>query len=243
MPSCPPSWPEDTLHPPDLKAASRIQRDLAARVRAVPLDRPVHSIAGVDVSQFGRDPQGRIFAAVVLLDAQTLAPLETGTALRIAPIPYVAGYLGFREVPALLAAFAGLSRRPDLVVVDGHGISHPRGLGIAAHLGVLLDLPCFGVAKSILVGRPAADLAPDRGAVTDLVWKDRVLGRVVRTKNRVNPVHVSIGQRITLDEAVAWTLRLATRYRLPEPTRLAHEAANRFRRETAAAGGQDAGAS
>ncbi|ACJ00073.1 endonuclease V [Rhodospirillum centenum] len=220
----------DWLTPPDLATAARVQRDLAGRVVPHGPDGPVRTVAGVDVSQFGRDPSGRVFAAVVLLDAATREVLEVGTAMRVAPIPYVPGFLGFREVPALLAAFGALSRRPDLVLVDGHGTSHPRGLGIAAHLGVLLDIPAIGVAKSILVGAPAGELGGTRGSRVPLVWQGRTIATVLRSKDRVAPLYVSTGHRIDEEAAVDWTLRLGGRYRLPEPTRRAHEAANAFRR-------------
>ena len=226
-----PPFPPDWLAPPDFSRAAEVQRDLAGRVRPRPLEGPVRHVAGVDVSQFPRDPSGRIFAAIVVLDVESLAVVEVATALRPAPIPYVPGFLGFREVPALLAAFETLATTPDLVMVDGHGIAHPRGLGIAAHLGVLIDIPCFGVAKSLLVGEPAGDLQGDRGSTVPLVWKSREIGTVLRTKRNVAPVYVSIGQHILQQEAVGWALRLALRYRLPEPTRQAHEAANRFRRQ------------
>jgi len=232
-PSQLPSWPDEWLYPPDLSVAARVQRELAARVIPAGPDRPVRTVAGVDVSQFGRDPEGKIFAAVVVMDAETLETLEIGTALRVAPLPYVPGYLGFREVPALLAAFAQLSALPDLVLVDGHGIAHPRGLGIAAHLGVILDRPALGCAKSILVGRPEGELGEARGEHVPLVWKGRMLGTVLRTKRRVQPVYVSVGHRIGQEAAMDWVLRLATRYRLPEPTRRAHDAANEFRRRWA----------
>lgn len=234
-----PDVPDHWIHPPDLAHAARLQRLLAAKVSAEPLAGPVRTIAGVDVSHFPRDPSGRIWAAVVVLDARTLAPLAEATALRIAPIPYVPGYLGFREVPALLAAFAQLTIQPDLVLADGHGISHPRGLGIAAHLGVLTGLPTIGAAKSILVGQPAAALPVERGASVPLVWQGREIGAVLRTRRGVSPIYVSVGHRVSLGQALEWTLRLATRYRLPEPTRRAHAAANAARRgNDASAAGQ-----
>lgn len=234
MPALPPI-PGDWLHPPDLQVAAAVQRTLAAHVVAEGAPDPVRTVAGVDVSGFPRDPADRVFAAVVLLDADTLRPLETATAMRVAPIPYVPGYLGFREVPALLAAFERLSRWPDLIVMDGHGISHPRGLGIAAHLGVLLDRPTLGCAKSILVGVPEGPLPDARGATVPLVWTGRAIGTVLRTRAGVAPVYVSPGHRIGPEAACAQVLRLAPRWRLPEPVRRAHEAANRFRKEWGAA--------
>ncbi|MFM2042505.1 MAG: putative endonuclease [Pseudomonadota bacterium] len=252
IPPVPPGW----LAPPDLTAAAAVQRELAARVRVRPLGAvepgTVRLVAGVDVSNRPRDPRGLIWAAVVVFAVGEATGEGTGegrgqvvevaTARRPAPMPYVPGFLGFREVPALLAAFAALTHVPDLVMVDGHGIAHPRGLGIAAHLGVLLDRPCFGVAKSILVGDPAEPLAAERGAAVPLVWKGREIGTVLRTKRNVAPVYLSVGQDVTQADALAWTLRLSGRTRLPDPTRAAHEAANAARRADEAADKAAAGA-
>lgn len=229
MPLSLPPIPDDVLSPPDLTAAAAVQRRLAAQMVMEGPPQPVRLLAGADVSAFPRDPAGRVFAAVVLLDATTLQVRATATAMRIAPMPYVPGYLGFREVPALLAAFADLPEMPDLILVDGHGISHPRGLGIATHLGVLLDRPTIGVAKSILVGRPEGELSPLRGACVPLVWKGRTIASVLRSKDKVAPLYVSVGHRVTPEAALAHTLAATTRYRLPEPTRAAHNAANAFR--------------
>jgi deoxyribonuclease V len=149
---------------------------------------------------------------------------------RRSDFPYVPGFLGFREVPCLLDAFARLPSPPDLVFVDGHGISHPRRLGIATHLGVLLDRPTIGVAKSILVGAPAGELPDEPGSSVPLVWRGAEVARVLRTKKRVKPVYISTGHLVSLPSAVAWAMRAARGYRLPEPTRQAHIAANAFRR-------------
>lgn len=228
-----PDIPADWLAPTDLKQAAAVQRELARRVVAEGPPGPVRTVAGVDVSNFPRDPTGRVFAAVVLLDAESLKPIAQSTAMRVAPIPYVPGFLGFREVPALVAAFDGLPERPDLVLVDGHGVSHPRGLGIAAHLGVLLGLPSIGVAKSILVGRPAATLPLAKGATVPLEWQGRAIGTVLRSKDKVAPLYVSVGHKVSPEAAPDLALRCCTKYRLPEPTRAAHEAANAFRRQWA----------
>jgi deoxyribonuclease V len=144
--------------------------------------------------------------------------------------PYVPGYLSFREVPPLLAAFEGLERPPDLVLVDGHGRAHPRRFGIACHLGVLLDLPTVGCAKSRLVGAHR-EPGPRRGATTRLVDGDEVIGVVLRTRPGAKPVYVSVGHRVSLSRARSLVLRLAPRYRLPEPIRAAHAEVNRLRRE------------
>jgi len=138
--------------------------------------------------------------------------------------PYVPGLLAFREVPVLAEAFRRLSQRPDLLLVDGQGLAHPRRFGIACHLGLLLDLPTIGCAKSRLVGEHGP-LGEDVGRRTELRDGPEVLGLVLRTRAGVTPVYVSVGHRIGLSEAAEWTLRLCRGYRLPEPARLAHQAA------------------
>jgi deoxyribonuclease V len=227
--------PPDWLDPPDLDAARAAQRAMAERVIAQDAHGPVARLGGADTSAERFDPEQRVHAALVTLDARTLRPLAESGATRVAAFPYIPGFLGFREVPALLAAWARLDPKPDLVMVDGHGIAHPRGLGIASHLGVLLDLPTIGVAKSVLVGEPAGMLGAEPGARVPLVWHGRAIAMALRTRARANPLYVSVGHRVGLESAVEWVLRTAGRgYRLPEPTRLAHLAANRQRLGAAA---------
>jgi deoxyribonuclease V len=230
-PGIPPEW----LDPPDLAVAKAAQFALGARVVQEDAHPPVRLIGGVDISNTRFDPEGRIFAAVVVLEWPGLRLVATATAETRAALPYIPGYLGFREVPALLAAWAKLAAKPDLVLVDGNGIAHPRGFGVATHLGVVLDIPSIGVAKSPLVGRPAAELGEEAGAEQPLLWKGVRLGTVLRSKRRSNPLCISIGHRVSLDSAVAWVRRCDTGYRLPEPTRQAHLAANAARRAGMAA--------
>ncbi len=225
-----PGLPRDWLHPAGLATAKAAQSVLAARVVRQDAHGPVRLLGGVDISNNRFDPTNRIFAAVVVLTWPGLRVVETAAAEAVATMPYIPGYLGFREIPALLAAWERLATKPDLVMVDGHGIAHPRGLGIAAHFGVVLDVPAIGVAKSPLVGRPEAPLGEEAGAETPLVWKDQRLGTLLRTRRRANPLYVSIGHRVSLDGAVEWVRRAGTGYRLPEPTRQAHLAANALRR-------------
>jgi deoxyribonuclease V len=144
----------------------------------------------------------------------------------------VPGYLSFREIPPLLEAFAGLSEPPDLVVADGQGRAHPRRFGLASHLGVLLDLPTIGCAKSRLVGEHR-EPGPRRGAATQLRHEGEVIGTVLRTQDGVKPVYVSVGHRVTLAAARRQVLALAPRHRLPEPVRAAHAEVNRLRRQAA----------
>lgn len=232
MPSEP---PREWLRPSSLEEAARVQKLLAAKVVVEDRLGPVRRLGGTDVSNDPHDPESRLHAVVVALDAGTLRVVETASASAAAPIPYVPGFLGFREAPALVEAFRALREPPDLVFVDGHGVSHPRGLGIASHLGVLLDVPTIGVAKRILVGRPQGELGPAPGDRVPLVWRGKTLGAVVRTRANVQPVYVSAGHRVSLETAVEWVTRCMTGLKLPEPTRRAHEAANAVRKAARAA--------
>ncbi len=221
--------PAEWLHPPDAAAARRAQTALADRVVREDAFGEVRLLGGVDVSNNRFDPEQRVFAAVVALSFPGLRVVETAGAAARAAMPYVPGLLGFREVPALLAAWEKLRSKPDLVLVDGHGVAHPRRLGIAAHLGVVLDVPAIGVAKSVLVGAEDPPLPDEAGAETPLVWRGERIGTALRTRRRANPLYVSVGHRVSLGTAVAWVRRTTNTYRLPEPTRHAHLAANALR--------------
>ena len=225
-----PAFPAEWLHPTDPGAARRVQAALAERVvRKDALGRDVRLLGGVDVSNNRFDPEQRVFAAVVALSVPDMGIVETAGAAARAAMPYIPGLLGFREIPALLAAWGKLGAKPDLLLVDGHGVAHPRGLGIAAHLGVVLDVPSIGVAKSVLVGRADPPLAEEAGSETPLMWRGERIGTALRTRRRANPLYVSVGHRVSLETAVAWVRRAAGGYRLPEPTRQAHLAANALR--------------
>ncbi|HYD98561.1 MAG TPA: deoxyribonuclease V [Alphaproteobacteria bacterium] len=221
--------PADWLEPPDLATATAVQRELAGRVVEADDFGPVRRIGGADISHNPRSGDDIVHAALVALSAADLTPRAEAGATLPARFPYVPGFLGFREVPALVAAWQDLAEPPDLVFVDGHGRSHPRGLGIACQLGVVLDVPTIGVAKSILVGRPEGELGPEPGDRVPLVWRGRTVAMALRTKRRSNPLFISTGHRIALETAVDWVLRCLRGYRLPEPTRQAHLAANRLR--------------
>lgn len=186
----------------------------------------VRLIAGTDISVGSDLPGGAPGrAAVVVLTWPNLEPVEQSVVEARVEFPYLPGLLSFREIPVLAPAFQRLRSRPDLLVADGQGIAHPRRLGLAAHLGLLLDLPAIGCAKSRLTGRPAAELDGERGARVSLVDRGETVGVALRTRKDTNPVYVSTGHKVSLDAAADWVLALATRYRLPEPTRLAHQAA------------------
>ena len=175
-------------------------------------------VAFVDRPAHGRPSLAR--AAVAVLSYPDLAVVEQSVVEAPTVFPYVPGLLSFREVPALVKAFQALRQAPDLLLVDGHGYAHPRRFGIACHLGLLLDLPTIGVGKSRLCGRHP-DPGGVRGEASQLIDRDEIIGRVVRTRDGVRPVFVSVGHRIGLDEATDWVLRLCRGYRLPEPIRVA----------------------
>jgi len=208
--------------------ARAIQEALRDRVEERDRFGPVRRVAGADVSYDRGSPI--LYAAVVVLDADSLQVVDSASVCMRAGFPYVPGYLSFREMPALLAAFERLRTPPDLLLADGHGRAHPRRFGIACHLGVALDLPTLGCAKSRLVGEHREPGAR-RGSSTQLLHDGELIGRVVRTRDGVKPVYVSVGHRVSLQTAQRLVLRLAPRWRLPEPVRAAHEEVNRLRRE------------
>jgi deoxyribonuclease V len=217
------------LHPWDLipSQAVALQRRLATSVRTQEQLGEYELVAGADVSNhYGSSV---FHAAVVLLCRGDWSVVESASAAVETPFAYTPGLLSFREAPALLAAFRRLRQRPDVVMIDGQGIAHPRRLGIASHVGLWLDLPTVGCAKSRLAGR-FAEPGPDPGDRSPLVDRGEVIGTVLRTRARAGPLFVSPGHRIDLDGAVRLVLESGRGYRLPEPTRLAHEHANEARR-------------
>lgn len=208
-------------------AAIRLQKRLAAEVREEPLQCRPNLVAGGDVS-FTLDGRNLI-AGWVLWDIRRKAVIETVIDIRPVTFPYVPGLLSFREAPALLAAARKLKTEPDVLLLDGQGLAHPWRFGLASHIGLLMDRPTAGCAKSRLCGSHQ-EPGPRRGASRRLIHNGEVIGRVLRTRDRVNPVYVSIGHAITLDDAVRLTLRCCEKYRLPEPTRLAHQLVTRRRK-------------
>jgi deoxyribonuclease V len=201
--------------------AVAVQRRLASRVKIAPPRRALRLLAGVDCA-FSRDG-ARCHAVAVLWDLERGALLEERAAQRPLRFPYVPGLLSFREAPAMLAALRRLRGTPDALLVDGHGLAHPRRFGIASHLGVLVGIPTVGVAKSRLVGSHA-EPGPARGARTPL-WQDgECIGSVVRTREGSKPLYVSVGHAIDLETCVRLVLAACAGHRLPEPTRLADRA-------------------
>ncbi|MBK8175466.1 MAG: deoxyribonuclease V [Rhodospirillales bacterium] len=200
--------------------AIALQRQVAGAVERSDRFGPLRTIAGVDVAYSRRGRQARARASAVLLDAASLAVLDQAAVEREVEFPYVPGLLSFREAPAAIAALDALRYRPDVLMCDGQGIAHPRRCGIASHLGVVLDLPTIGVAKSRLIGS-ADEPSATRGAVTSLRDGDEEIGLCLRTRSGVRPVFVSTGHRVSLESALRIVLQCSTKWRLPEPTRLA----------------------
>ncbi|MEU5164206.1 endonuclease V [Streptomyces sp. NPDC020875] len=211
----PEDWPRDPA------AALAVQDELRHRVIIDEPGPPVGTgrVTGVDVAY--DDERDLVAAAAVTLDATGLDVVARATAVGRVAFPYVPGLLAFREIPAVLAALAGLGTDPGLVVCDGYGLAHPRRFGLASHLGVLTGLPAIGIAKNPF-HLTAAEPGAERGATSPLTADDGTeVGRALRTRDGVKPVYVSVGHRITLDAACAHTLSLTPRYRIPETTRYA----------------------
>lgn len=206
------------------KKAVALQRELAGRVQSRSLKKTVRFIAGADLA-FSSDKM-RCVAGIVVWDLNTQTCVEQVTATRRVTFPYVPGLLSFREAPALLAAMRKLKTDPDVFMFDGHGIAHPRRFGLACHVGIWIDRPAFGCAKSRLCGTHRQP-GPNKGNSVDLLDGDEVIGAVLRTRRNVKPVYISTGHRIQLPDAVNLALQCATRYRLPEPTRLADQLVGR----------------
>ena len=213
----------DTCWPQQTAAARDIQEQLRHQVVRRDELGPVRRVAGLDV---GFEASGTVTrAAVVVLSFPELQPLDQAIARQPTTFPYIPGLLSFREVPALLAALAGLSAPPDLLLCDGQGLAHPRRFGLACHLGVMTGIPSIGVAKSRLIGSHAR-LGPDKGDFTWLWDQGEIIGALLRTRQAVQPLYVSLGHKISLETAIRLVLACTTRYRLPETTRHAHHLAS-----------------
>lgn len=203
--------------------AIALQRALAGTVQRVDAVGTVRRVAGVDV---GFRCGGQVArAGVAVLSFPGLVPMQQAVAERPVAFPYIPGLLSFRELPAVLAALAQLAEPPDLVLVDGQGVAHPRRFGIACHLGVVTGLPCVGVAKTRLLGVHDS-VADRRGAWVPLYDRGEVVGAVLRSRVGVRPIYVSVGHRLNLESAVAWVMACVGRYRLPQTTRAAHALAS-----------------
>lgn len=199
-----------------VEEARAIQEQLLKRVLVRPLQRDPRYIAAVDAAF----TTGKVIAAACLFTYPGLALMDQYVVAREIAFPYVPGYLSFREGPAVMEALDGLARRPGLIMFDGQGIAHPRGIGLASHIGVLRDLPAIGCAKSRLVGEFEMP-GPRKGSYSPLIYRGQTVGLVLRTRDSVRPLFVSPGHRIDLDGALRITLGCTAGYRLPEPLRIA----------------------
>lgn len=202
--------------------AQSIQRSLAGQVSRMNAVRSPRLVAGVDISSTRDDRVAT--GAVIVLAYPELTVVETSVVKGEVDFPYVPGLLSFREAPLILTACERLAHTPDVILVDGQGIAHPRRLGLASHIGLLLDLPTVGCAKSILCGHHDP-VGVEAGSIAEIGYNGEVIGAVLRTKAGVRPMYVSIGHKVDLSSVVSWVMRCCRGYRMPEPTRLAHLAA------------------
>lgn len=207
--------------------AIAIQKRLASQVnRTDQLPTTINYIAGVDIGFEQQNDTTLTRAVIVVLEYPSLKVVDYALHREVTRMPYIPGLLSFREVPAAIAAFQQLKQQPDLIMVDGQGIAHPRRLGVASHLGLWLDKPTIGVAKKRLCGKYQT-VPEHKGSWVPLDDKGETIGAVLRSKDNINPLFISIGHRICLDTAINWVTNCLTKYKLPEPTRQADRLASR----------------
>ena len=218
------------LHPwnPSPKEAVAIQRRLFPFLNLEKLHGPVRYIAGTDIS-FSRGSH-IIWAGTVVFSYPDMKRIEEKWIKEKTEFPYIPGLLSFREVPGVIKALKRLDTEPDLILCDGQGIAHPRGLGLASHLGLVINKPTIGCAKSRLIGE-FKEPGNRKGDHSDLIFRDRVIGAVLRTRTGVKPLFISQGNMITLQESLKIVIDCCLKYRIPEPVREAHLLVNRHRRE------------
>jgi len=204
--------------------AIELQNQLAFEVaREDVFSEPIKTVAGIDLGYDAKNDASR--AVVVVLSFPALDLIETSEAIMPIQFPYVPGLLSFRETPVAIKALEKLTVAPDLILCDGQGLAHPRRFGIACHIGLIVDVPTIGVAKSLLVGK-FENLGETRGSTAPLIHRNEQIGVALRTKDKVQPVYVSIGHRISLETATDYVLQCTPKYRLPETTRLADKMAS-----------------
>ncbi len=211
-------WPRET------DEAKLLQRELKERLVITPLEQRPRHIAGVDAAFSG----DKVFASACLFSYPVLEPIEDESAVEDTTFPYIPGFLAFREGRAIMRAIKGLRKKPDVLIVDGHGIAHPRGLGIASHLGILLDMPAIGCAKSRLIGK-FEEPGQSKGDWSNLEYNGEIIGAVLRTRSDVKPLFVSPGHRIDLAGSIEIVMNCAVKYRGPEPLRRADMLSGRLK--------------
>ncbi len=219
------------LHNWDLSysQARELQEKLSCKVKFIQIRKKPKLVAGLDCA-FSKDGR-KIIAVVIVLKLPDFTPVETTTASRKVTFPYIPGLLSFREAPVCIAAVKKLRSKPDVFIIDGQGIAHPRRLGLAAHLGLFFNKPTIGCAKSRLIGQfeePPLEkgnysLLKSKKSHKRQATSDQTIGAVLRTRTNVKPLFVSVGNKCLLKDAIEITLACTTKYRLPEPTRLAHQ--------------------
>lgn len=214
--------------------ANLLQQEMSKQIVLKPFEKKIKTIAGADIS-FNKF-SNTVFAGIIVLSYPEMKVLSYSLIETETTFPYVSGYLAFREVPSLLEAWNQLPEKPDVLVLDGQGISHPRRMGIASHFGVLENQVTIGCAKSMMYGK-LEDLGLDKNSFAAILDKENeLLGFALRTKNAVKPIYISPGNLITPEESLEIIKDCVGRYRIPEPTRLAHELVNSFRTGNLAAG-------
>ncbi|WP_276132977.1 deoxyribonuclease V [Polluticoccus soli] len=219
--------PVDYSHVSPSEAIS-IQKEIRNQVNLVPLDREIKTIAGADIS-FNKHSD-TVYAGIIVLSYPELEIIESATTVFKTTFPYVPGLLAFREVPALQQVWQQLNHKPDALILDGHGIAHPRRVGVASHFGILEGVVTIGCAKSLLAGSfKMPENVPF--STSPMVHREETIGTALRTKVNCKPVFISPGHLITLDESVDIVKHCTRRYRIPEPTRLAHLLVNKVRKE------------
>jgi len=215
-----PNWPRN------YQEAVALQQALRPQVQLTPLARPPRLVGGADAA-YDREERC-IFGAIAVYSYPALELVEEAGAMAPCPFPYIPGLLSFREIPVLLSVWATLRQRPEVLLVDGQGIAHPRGLGLASHLGLLLHTPTIGVAKSRLVGE-VAEPKITKGAYCPLVWEGREIGVILRSRAKTKPLYLSPGHLLTLKDCLEITLACLTHFRLPLPLRQADLLSRRLR--------------
>lgn len=214
------------LHDWNLTAQQAIELQKQLAYEVINYDdfiKPIKTVAGIDL---GYDPNSNISrAVVVVLKFPELELIESQEAKMPVQFEYIPGLLSFRETPVAIKALEKLENAPDLILCDGQGLAHPRGFGIACHIGLIADVPTIGAAKSVLVGK-FENLGEKRGSVAPMIYRKQIVGAAVRTRDGVQPMYVSAGHRISLETAIKYVLACAPKYRLPETTRLADKMAS-----------------
>jgi deoxyribonuclease V len=210
----------------DQRALLDAQRIVAAHACAEDQFDEIRTIAGVDQAFFGDN----IISGIVTLDYETMEEKDHAYAIVAAEFPYIPTFLSFREGKAIVSAYRKLARKPELLMIDGCGINHPRSAGLATHIGVALDIPTIGVAKSILCGRPERPVPAGAGEFCPLTYNNRDIGWVLRSKGNCNPIIVAPGHRVSMESSIGIARRCLRGYKLPEPTRQAHIYANAVKR-------------